>query len=108
MEPADLGTGPVLTVRRSSPVAPEKVWRAWTEGRALAQWFGPDASFSIPVAEADVRVGPGCALRSTPSRPATICEAMKRYGLAAGSPRRFSRRVAGSPAPPSTRTMAPR
>lgn len=48
-----------LTVTRVYPVAPEKVWRAWTDPQALGQWFRPDASFSIPLAEADVRVGGG-------------------------------------------------
>jgi len=51
------GTRPALTLSRHYPVAPEKVWRAWTDPQAIAQWFRPDASFSVPVAEADVRVG---------------------------------------------------
>ena len=46
-----------LNLQRFFAVAPEKVWRAWTDAKALGQWFRPDASFSIPVAEADVRVG---------------------------------------------------
>ena len=46
-----------LSLQRFFSVAPEKVWRAWTDARALGQWFRPDASFSIPVAQADVRVG---------------------------------------------------
>ena len=46
-----------LNLKRFYPVAPEKVWRAWTDAKALGQWFRPDASFSISVAEADVRVG---------------------------------------------------
>ena len=52
-----VGGRPSLTVTREYPVAPDKVWRAWTDPRALGQWFRPNASFSIPVAEADVRVG---------------------------------------------------
>ena len=48
---------PSLKVNRFYPVAPEKVWRAWTDARALGQWFRPDASFSIAIAESDVRVG---------------------------------------------------
>ncbi len=32
---------------------------------------------------------------------------MYRYGLAAGSPERFSSRVARSPGPPTTRIIAP-
>lgn len=50
---------PALVLARLYPVAPEKVWRAWTDPRALKQWFRPDASFSIPVVETDVRVGGG-------------------------------------------------
>ena len=54
-----LGAQLSLGLKRFYPVAPEKVWRAWTDPRALGQWFRPDASFSIPLAEADVRVGGG-------------------------------------------------
>ena len=46
-----------LTLKRFYRVAPEKVWRAWTDPRALGQWFRPNASFSISDAHADVRVG---------------------------------------------------
>ena len=48
-----------LRLKRFYPVAPEKVWRAWTDARALGQWFRPNASFSIAIAESDVRVGGG-------------------------------------------------
>ena len=48
---------PSLKLQRLYPVAPAKVWRAWTDARALGQWFRPNASFSIPVAESDVRIG---------------------------------------------------
>ena len=57
MEKEFLGTRNSLKLERYFPVPPEKVWWAWTDAQALAQWFRPDASFSIPVAEADVRVG---------------------------------------------------
>jgi len=52
-----LGEELSLKLKRFYPVALEKVWRAWTDPKALGQWFRPDASYSIPVAEADVRVG---------------------------------------------------
>ncbi len=52
-----LGEQLSLHLKRFYPVAPEKVWRAWTDPKALGQWFRPNASFSVPVAEADVRVG---------------------------------------------------
>lgn len=50
-------TKPSLRISRHYAVAPEKVWRAWTDAKALAQWFKPDPAFAVPVAEADVRVG---------------------------------------------------
>jgi len=57
MDEEVIGERRSLRLKRFFPVAPEKVWRAWTDPRALAQWFRPNASFSVPVAEADVRVG---------------------------------------------------
>ena len=48
---------PSLSLTRSYKAAPEKVWRAWTDPQALKEWFRPDAAFSTPLAEADVRVG---------------------------------------------------
>ena len=32
------------------------VWKAWTDPKMMAQWFGP-RGFSNPVCELDVRVG---------------------------------------------------
>jgi uncharacterized protein YndB with AHSA1/START domain len=52
-----LGERQSLKLQRFYPVAPEKVWRAWTDPQALGQWFRPNASYTIPVAQADVRVG---------------------------------------------------
>jgi len=48
---------PSLTLRRHYPVAPEKVWRAWTDPQALKAWFGPEEIVSVPLAEVDLRVG---------------------------------------------------
>ena len=49
---------PSLALRRHYPVAPEKVWRAWTDPEALKRWFGPGAVHDpVSVAEVDVRVG---------------------------------------------------
>ena len=53
-KPADQ---PALTLHRKFPVAPEKVWRAWTDPQALKQWFGPDGPQPVSVADVDVRVG---------------------------------------------------
>ncbi len=48
---------PSLTLSRSYPVAPEKVWRAWTDPQAIKKWFGPGAGEPVSAAELDVRVG---------------------------------------------------
>jgi len=48
---------PFLALQRSYPVAPEKVWRAWTEPQAIRQWWGPGGRDAVSVAELDVRVG---------------------------------------------------
>lgn len=51
-----LAERPKLVLKRLYPVAPEKVWRAWTDAQALRQWFGQtDAAGWI--GELDVRVG---------------------------------------------------
>jgi uncharacterized protein YndB with AHSA1/START domain len=51
-----LAERPKLTLKRVFPVAPEKVWRAWTEADALRQWFGQVDSPGW-IGELDVRVG---------------------------------------------------
>ncbi|MGH8764714.1 MAG: SRPBCC family protein [Burkholderiales bacterium] len=48
---------PALSLDRHYAVAPEKVWRAWTDPQALAKWWGPTASDLVSLAELDVRVG---------------------------------------------------
>jgi uncharacterized protein YndB with AHSA1/START domain len=57
MEPARLAEKPSLALTRSYPVAPEKVWRAWTDPQALKRWWGPGGKDPVSVAELDVRVG---------------------------------------------------
>ncbi len=57
MEQAKLAEKPFLDLARSYPVAPEKVWRAWTEPEAIKRWFGPGGFDPVSVAELDVRVG---------------------------------------------------
>jgi len=47
---------PSLSLTRIFPVAPEKVWRAWTDPHALKRWFGPDEG-EVSTAQTDVRVG---------------------------------------------------
>jgi uncharacterized protein YndB with AHSA1/START domain len=51
-----LAERPKLTLKRFYPVAPEKVWRAWTEATALRQWFG-QADSPGWIGELDVRAG---------------------------------------------------
>ena len=57
MAEARLAERPSLTLERCYPVAPEKVWRAWTDPQALARWFGPGGPQPVALAELDVRVG---------------------------------------------------
>ena len=59
-QPADRDPGkerPSLTLRRHYRVAPEKVWRAWTDPQALKLWFGPGEIVSVPRVDIDLRVG---------------------------------------------------
>lgn len=57
MEQARLAEKPSLTLTRSYPVAPEKVWRAWTDPQALKRWWGPGGEQPVALAELDVHVG---------------------------------------------------
>jgi uncharacterized protein YndB with AHSA1/START domain len=57
MEQAKLAERPSLALERFYPVAPEKVWRAWTDPQALSRWFGPGGPQPVALAELDVRVG---------------------------------------------------
>ena len=57
MEQAQLREKPRLAIKRSYPVAPEKVWRAWTDPEAIKRWWGPGGSDPVSVAQVDVRVG---------------------------------------------------
>ena len=56
MEPR-LAEKPSLTLSRRYPVAPEKVWRAWTDAEAVKRWWGPGPGEPVSLAELDVRVG---------------------------------------------------
>lgn len=48
---------PFLTLNRHYPVAPEKVYRAWTDPQAIKRWWGPGGHDPVSLAELDVRVG---------------------------------------------------
>ena len=77
MEQAQADTGkPFLAFSRTYPVAPEKVWRAWTDPEALKRWFGPGPGEPVSVAEVDLRVG-------------------GRYRIVFGGPRGTEHEVAG-------------
>jgi len=56
MEPR-LAEKPSLTLTRHYPVAPEKVWRAWTDPQAVRKWWGPGPGEPVSAAELDVRAG---------------------------------------------------
>src|SRR3954462_6873188 len=45
-----------VTLVRTFDAPRELVWRAWTDPKMLARWWGPK-DFTNPVCEADVRVG---------------------------------------------------
>ena len=57
MATGSLDDRPSLRLVRRYPVAPEKVWRAWTDPQALSAWFGPGEPHSVTLAEMDVREG---------------------------------------------------
>jgi uncharacterized protein YndB with AHSA1/START domain len=48
---------PSLRIERDYDVPPEKVWRAWTDPKALIAWFGTGSPGSVTLAEVDVRMG---------------------------------------------------
>ena len=50
-------TKPFLNLARRYPVAPEKVWRAWTDPEAVKRWWGPGPGEPVALAQLDVRVG---------------------------------------------------
>lgn len=57
MAQSPLEQKPELRITRRYPVAPEKVWRAWTEPQALVRWFGPADTDKVSSAQLDVREG---------------------------------------------------
>jgi uncharacterized protein YndB with AHSA1/START domain len=57
MEDSKLAEKPSLRIARRYPVAPEKVWRAWTDPQAIKRWWGPGPNDPVSLAELDVRVG---------------------------------------------------
>jgi uncharacterized protein YndB with AHSA1/START domain len=54
-KPAEFGKATV-TILRVFDAPRALVWKAWTDPKMMAQWFGP-RGFTNPVCELDVRVG---------------------------------------------------
>lgn len=48
---------PSLTIVRRLKASPAKVFAAWTDAKALSQWFGPSDEFGVLSAQADACVG---------------------------------------------------
>lgn len=48
---------PSLEVRRTFPMARERVFHAWTDKAALSRWFAPSDEYTVVVHTLDVRVG---------------------------------------------------
>lgn len=46
-----------LKVRRTFQAPRERVFRAWTDAKELAQWFAPSAEYSTRVPELELKVG---------------------------------------------------
>jgi len=57
MEEAGLKEKPSLTLTREYAAPPERVWQAWTDAKALKQWWAPSKDEPCSLAEVDVRVG---------------------------------------------------
>src|ERR1700722_16372155 len=45
-----------ITISRKLNVSPERAWKAWTDPKEIAEWWGPNG-VTIPVCEIDVKVG---------------------------------------------------
>lgn len=46
-----------VRIERHYPVAPEKVWRAWTDPQVMSQWFGAGMNGPGATVEIDLQVG---------------------------------------------------
>ena len=57
MAQAGLKENPFHAIERHYPVAPEKVWRAWTTPEAIKRWWGPGSTDPVSLAEVDLRKG---------------------------------------------------
>jgi len=57
MEASQAQVPAAVTLRRSFAVAPEKVWRAWTDPQALIHWFGSGDPAQVLAVDMHLRVG---------------------------------------------------
>ncbi|MBV8035912.1 SRPBCC domain-containing protein [Roseateles sp.] len=57
MQDNEQHASPQVRIERHYPYSAEKVWRAWTEPRALSRWFGGMRPGSVGEAQVDLRVG---------------------------------------------------
>ena len=46
-----------LIIRRSFLTSPKELFKMWTDGKTLKQWFSPTSKMTTPVAQVDLRVG---------------------------------------------------
>jgi uncharacterized protein YndB with AHSA1/START domain len=46
-----------LSIVRHLRASPERVFQAWTDPAIMTKWFCPSDSFTVPVAETDLKVG---------------------------------------------------
>lgn len=46
-----------LSIVRHLRASPERVFEAWTDPKIMTKWFCPSPTFTVPIAEADLRVG---------------------------------------------------
>ena len=57
MEKITSPTNCSLQITRNYSASPEAVFQAWTDPKALMQWFAPSDTFTTPVAEVNLLVG---------------------------------------------------
>lgn len=69
-KPATFGEGTV-SLTRVFDAPRDLVWKAWTDPKMMAQWFGP-RGFTSSVPQLDVRVGGAPCGSSCMDRMATI------------------------------------
>src|SRR5262245_46441599 len=54
---ADLRSETTLQIKRTFAASRERVFRAWTDPKAMQSWLAPSDEYSVPAVEVDLRVG---------------------------------------------------